>query len=173
MLVRSLLCLGAARALIAPRAPKTSVATRATIAPAERTAVGGAALKQAFDSAKDDGRASLVGYLTGGYPAKEETVDLLLALEKGGADVIELGVPFTDPMADGATIQVCNEVALQQGVGLTQCLDYVKKARESGLETPVILMGYYNPFRAYGLEKLAKDAAACGCLLYTSDAADE
>ena len=65
-------------------------------------------------------------------------------------------------MADGATIQVCNEVALQQGVGLTQCLDYVKKARESGLETPVILMGYYNPFRAYGLEKLASDAAACG-----------
>ena len=76
--------------------------------------------------------------------------------------MIELGVPFTDPMADGATIQVCNEVALQQGVGLTQCLDYVKKAGESGLETPVILMGYYNPFRAYGLEKLASDAAACG-----------
>ena len=120
-------------------------------------------MKQAFDSAKDDGRASLVGYLTGNYPAKEETVDLLLALEKGEAPMLlSLGVPFTDPMADGATIQVCNEVALQQGVGLTQCLDYVKKARESGLETPVILMGYYNPFRAYGLEKLASDAAACG-----------
>ena len=162
VLRRAFLCVAGVHALLAPRAPKTSVATRATIAPAERTAVGGAALKQAFDSAKDDGRASLVGYLTGGYPAKEETVDLLLALEKGGADVIELGVPFTDPMADGATIQVCNEVALQQGVGLTQCLDYVKKARESGLETPVILMGYYNPFRAYGLEKLASDAAACG-----------
>ena len=80
MLARSLLCLGAARALIAPRAPKTQITTKATIAPAERTAVGGAALKQAFDSAKDDGRASLVGYLTGGYPAKEETVDLLLCL---------------------------------------------------------------------------------------------
>jgi len=162
MLMRSLLCVAGATALLAPRAPKTSVVRPAAVATAERTAVGGAALKHAFDTAKRDGRAALVGYLTGGYPKKEETVDLLLALEKGGADVIELGVPFTDPMADGATIQVCNEVALQQGVGLLQSLDMVKQARASGLETPVVLMGYYNPFRAYGLEKLATDAAACG-----------
>ena len=78
----------------------------------------------------------------------EETTDLLLALQEGGADVIELGVPFTDPMADGATIQVCNEVALKQGVGLERCLSFVRDARADGLTTPVVLMGYYNPFRA-------------------------
>ncbi|KAH8060088.1 tryptophan synthase [Aureococcus anophagefferens] len=142
-------------------APPTAL--RATLAsPTERSAVGGAALAKSFADAKADGRAALVGYLTGGYPASGETVDLMLSLEAGGTDVIELGVPFTDPMADGATIQVCNEVALKQGVGLEQCLAYVKQAREQGLTAPVVLMGYYNPFRAYGLEKLAKDAATAG-----------
>ena len=142
-------------------APPTAL--RATLAsPTERSAVGGAALAKSFADAKADGRAALVGYLTGGYPASSETVDLMLSLEAGGTDVIELGVPFTDPMADGATIQVCNEVALKQGVGLEQCLAYVKQAREQGLTAPVVLMGYYNPFRAYGLEKLAEDAATAG-----------
>jgi len=128
----------------------------------ERLATGGAALSKAFSDARAEGRAGLVGYLTGGYPAAEETTDLLLALQEGGADVIELGVPFTDPMADGATIQVCNEVALKQGVGLERCLSFVRDARADGLTTPVVLMGYYNPFRAYGLEKLAKDASEAG-----------
>ena len=75
VLRRAFLCVAGVHALLAPRAPKTPTIQKATLAPAERTAVGGAALKQAFDSAKGDGRASLVGYLTGGYPAKEETVD--------------------------------------------------------------------------------------------------
>lgn len=142
-------------------APPTAL--RATLAsPTERSAVGGAALAKSFADAKADGRAALVGYLTGGYPASSETVDLMLSLEAGGTDVIELGVPFTDPMADGATIQVCNEVALKQGVGLEKCIAYVKQARERGLTAPVVLMGYYNPFRAYGLEKLAEDAATAG-----------
>ncbi len=122
MITRALLCLGAAQALIAPRAPKTPTIQKATLAPAERTAVGGAALKQAFDSAKDDGRASLVGYLTGGYPAKEETVDLLLALEKGGADVIELGVPFT-AMSTAEEMCGASDVIYTQTPGSTTCVE--------------------------------------------------
>lgn len=126
------------------------------------SAMDGYRIRSAFCAAKEKSRAALVGYLTCGYPRPEETVDLLSALEAGGCDLIELGVPFTDPMADGATIQHCNEIALQQGVGLAECLGTVRKARATGLEVPVVLMGYYNPFRAYGLEQLAKDAAEAG-----------
>jgi len=139
------------------------VSTQAAAMPgAARTAVGGAALAAAFGDARRNDRAALVAYLTGGYPAVAETVDLLLALQRGGADVIELGVPFTDPMADGATIQTCNEVSLRQGVGLPMCLNFVREARALGLTAPVVLMGYYNPFRAYGLSKFAADAAGAG-----------
>ena len=72
--------------------------------------------------AQDEHKARLVTYLTAGYPGPEETVDLLLAMQKGGADIIELGVPFTDPQADGATIQHANQVALKYSVSLTNCL---------------------------------------------------
>ena len=163
--VTALCALSCATALVAPAstAMRRASALGATLAsPTERSAVGGAALAKSFGDAKAEGRAALVGYLTGGYPGKGETVDLMLSLEAGGTDVIELGVPFTDPMADGATIQTCNEVALKQGVGLRECLAFVKEAREQGLTAPVVLMGYYNPFRAYGLEDLAADAAAAG-----------
>jgi len=120
-----------------------------------------AALRQR--GADDSRTAGLVGYLTCGYPARDETPALMKALEDGGADVVELGVPFTDPMADGTTIQKCNEVALQQGVRLGDCLETVRAAREThGLTIPVLLMGYYNPFRAYGFEKLAADAKSAG-----------
>ena len=123
---------------------------------------GASAIKSRLVQAKAESRLGLVGYLTCGYPDLAETPDLMLALETGGCDVVELGVPFTDPMADGATIQYCNEKALAQGVELTDCLAAVKTARDKGLKAPVVLMGYFNPFRAYGLEKLAADAVASG-----------
>jgi len=123
---------------------------------------GGAGIATTLRTAKAEGRLGLVGYLTCGYPSLEETAGLMKALEDGGADVVELGVPFTDPMADGATIQKCNEVALAQGVQLEDCLRTVKAAREKGLSAPVVLMGYYNPFRAFGLEELAKRAVDSG-----------
>ena len=124
--------------------------------------MGSAAIAGKLTQAKEEGRLGLVGYLTCGYPTLEETAGLMVALEKGGADVVELGVPFTDPMADGATIQKCNEQALKQGVQLADCFETVKKARDEGLEGPVVLMGYYNPFRAYGFENLAEKALASG-----------
>ena len=87
-----------------------------------------------------DKKSQFIAYLTAGYPNADETVNLLLAMQAGGADVLELGVPFTDPQADGATIQKANEVALENGVGLEECLNIVKTARDQGLTVPVVLM---------------------------------
>lgn len=103
-----------------------------------------------------------VGYVTAGYRERADTVPVLLALEAGGTDVIELGVPFTDPLADGATVQQANEVALAQGVSFGDCLAFVKEARAQGLLAPVILMGYYNPILAYGTARACRDTAAAG-----------
>ncbi|CAN0523365.1 unnamed protein product, partial [Ectocarpus sp. 8 AP-2014] len=77
---------------------------------------------------------------------------------EGGVDVVELGVPFSDPQADGPTIQATNQVALQNGITLTECLEIVRDARAKGLTIAVVLMGYLNPFLAYGLNKLVHDA---------------
>ncbi|KAI9889719.1 MAG: tryptophan synthetase [Vezdaea aestivalis] len=97
-----------------------------------------------------------------GYPTLQDTVDVMLGLQRGGADVIELGLPFTDPIADGPTIQKSATVALKNGVTVTSTLDMVKAARQKGLEVPVVLMGYYNPFLMYGEEKIIHDAKVAG-----------
>jgi tryptophan synthase len=122
------------------------------------------ALKQAFSTASAANRAAFVGFVTAGYPSRDMTVDTLLAMQEGGTDVIELGVPFTDPLADGATIQKANEVALAGGspVSLHDCLGFAKAAVAKGLTTPVVLMGYYNPFLAYGLDRLMQDCLTSG-----------
>ena len=111
---------------------------------------------------EDQHKARLITYLTAGYPHPEETVDLLLAMQEGGADVIELGVPFTDPQADGATIQHANQEALKHGVSLRDCFRMVKDARGRGLTTPVVLMGYFNPFMALGLDTLMEMSVGSG-----------
>jgi tryptophan synthase len=100
--------------------------------------------------------------VTAGYPTVQETTDILLGMEAGGADVIELGVPFTDPIADGPTVQKANTKALENGVTTSMCLQMVKDARAKGLKAPIILMGYYNPVLSYGEERLIKDARAAG-----------
>ena len=107
-------------------------------------------------------KAQLIAYLTAGYPNPNETVDLLLAMQQGGADILELGVPFTDPQADGATIQKANEVALKFNVSLKNCIDMVAQARAKGLTIPVVLMGYFNPFLAFGLDALMDASKAAG-----------
>ena len=119
-------------------------------------------LRARFAQANGEGRAAFVGYVMAGFPEPGQTVPLLLGLEAGGTDVIELGVPFTDPLADGATIQRANEVAVAAGVTFADCLGMVREAREQGLSIPLILMGYDNPLLAYGEERAAADAAAAG-----------
>ncbi|KAI0145316.1 tryptophan synthetase [Xylariaceae sp. FL1272] len=119
-------------------------------------------LKQTFKKCKAENRAALVTYVTAGYPRPEAMPDVLLGMQNGGADVIELGIPFTDPIADGPVIQTSNSVALANGVTIKSTLQMVKDARARGLHTPILLMGYYNPLLSYGEEALLRDCKAAG-----------
>jgi len=107
-------------------------------------------------------RTVFVAFVTAGYPTTDSTVDILLALERGGADVIELGIPHSDPTADGPTIQASNNVALAGGVTFPKSLTMVKEARSKGLTVPIVLMGYTNPWYNYGVEKSIVDSKAAG-----------
>ena len=115
-----------------------------------------------FDALKRDKRTALIPYICAGDPFPEATVDVMLALAQAGADVIELGVPFSDPMADGPVIQKASERALAKGVGLSHVLGYVQGFRAENSSTPVVLMGYANPIERYGIERFVADASI-GC----------
>ena len=119
-------------------------------------------IEAVFARLKAEGHTGLVAFLTVGYPDLDATLRLVPALVEGGASMIELGIPFSDPLADGATIQRASFHALRQGVTPAVCLDTVAKLRVGGLEAPLILMGYYNPILAYGIEPFARDAAGSG-----------
>ena len=121
-----------------------------------------------FEQLDEIGHKGLIAFITAGDPTVEATPDLMHALVSGGADIIELGVPFSDPMADGAVIQRASERALKHGTSLSDVLDCVSKFRERDLNTPVILMGYCNPFQRMGLDTLAvrcSEVAADGILV--------
>ena len=115
-----------------------------------------------FDKLKQQKRKALIPFFTAGDPNPRLTVPLMHALVEAGADVIELGVPFSDPMADGPTIQRASERALRHHVGLHHVLDMVAEFRNSNAETPIVLMGYGNPIEAMGWETFAKRCAAVG-----------
>jgi len=107
-------------------------------------------------------RAGLIPFVTAGDPLPGAVVPLMHALVESGADVIELGVPFSDPMADGPVIQHASERAVARGVGLTHIFDWVREFRTQDADTPVVLMGYLNPVEILGVERFARDAAAAG-----------
>ncbi|OZA04467.1 MAG: tryptophan synthase subunit alpha, partial [Polynucleobacter sp. 24-46-87] len=111
-----------------------------------------------FNELKATGKKGLIPFITAGDPDPKLTVDLMHALVRGGADVIELGVPFSDPMADGPVIQRSSERALTQGVTLHGCLEMVKEFRKLDPNTPVVLMGYANPVEQMGSERFAAEA---------------
>jgi tryptophan synthase alpha chain len=120
-----------------------------------------------FECLKRDGRKGLIAYLTAGDPSLDRTPGLVEALVSGGADLIELGVPFSDPIADGPVIQRAGQRALQAGTTLRGVLETARIIR-SRSEVPLLLFTYLNPVMRYGLDRLARDAAACGidgCLL--------
>jgi tryptophan synthase alpha chain len=108
------------------------------------------------------GRKALIPFITAGDPHPELSLPLMRALVAGGADIIELGVPFSDPMADGPTIQRASERALAQGMTLRRVLALVDEFRQENATTPVVLMGYANPIEAYGVDAFARDAHAAG-----------
>ena len=115
-----------------------------------------------LDALRASGRKALVPFVTAGDPSLAATVPVMHALVEAGADVIELGVPFSDPMADGPTIQRSSERALARGAGLAYVLDSVRRFRERDADTPVVLMGYLNPVEIRGHARFAADAAAAG-----------
>jgi len=115
-----------------------------------------------FAALKDEGRAALVTFITAGDPDYTTSRDILLGLPGAGADVIELGMPFSDPMADGPAIQAASLRALKSGQDMTRTLDLVREFRAQDAETPLVLMGYYNPIYVYPTEDFLDDAAAAG-----------
>src|SRR5471032_1609930 len=119
-------------------------------------------IKSTFAALAEQGRKGLIPFITAGDPNPEQTVEFMHALAKGGADVIELGVPFSDPMADGPVIQRSSERALAKGVSLKHVLADVKRFRETNTTTPVVLMGYANPIERMGTEAFASAARAAG-----------
>ena len=119
-------------------------------------------IQNTFQALATQGRKALIPFVTAGDPDPGMTVAMMHALVKGGANIIELGVPFSDPMADGPTIQRASERALAKGVSLRQVMASVAEFRTSNQETPVVLMGYANPIEAMGLEVFAEAAGRAG-----------
>ena len=112
-------------------------------------------IQATFDALLAQGRTALIPYVTAGDPFADATVEIMLALAQGGADIIELGVPFSDPMADGPVIQQASERALTRGIGLDHVLRYVSDFRQHNNHTPVVLMGYANPLERYDQRRSA------------------
>lgn len=119
-------------------------------------------IDQRFAALKEQGRTALIPYITAGDPAPAHTAGLMHALVEAGADIIELGVPFSDPMADGPVIQKACERALRHHTRLTDVFEMVREFRRGDTETPVVLMGYLNPIERFGYERFAEQAAAAG-----------
>lgn len=115
-------------------------------------------IAETFTALHQQGRAALMPYFTLGYPTPEASLAVIEALAQSGADLIELGVPFSDPLADGPTIQHSTQVALEQGMTVRRCLDLVIQARAHQVNVPLLLMGYINPILSYGVERYCADA---------------
>jgi tryptophan synthase alpha chain len=115
-----------------------------------------------FQELSREGRAGLVAFITAGDPDQATSLKLLKALPGAGADIIELGMPFSDPMADGPAIQASSQRALHSGQTMARTLAMVKAFREAEAETPLVLMGYYNPIYVYGVDRFVKDAVEAG-----------
>jgi tryptophan synthase alpha subunit len=116
----------------------------------------------ALERAKAEGRTAFLPFMTLGYPDFETSLRLVQAMVEAGADGVELGIPFSDPLADGPTVQRANFQALQQGTTPRMCLDGVRKLRKAGVEVPLILMGYFNTFLALGEDRFISEAAEAG-----------
>ncbi|UCC51292.1 MAG: tryptophan synthase subunit alpha [Anaerolineaceae bacterium] len=122
---------------------------------------GRARIADAFNNALNSRTAALMPYFTLGYPDRGTSLNIVEAIA-ADSDLLELGIPFSDPLADGPTIQRSTQIALENGTTVSGCLDMIRELRQRGVETPVCLMGYYNPMLAYGLERFVEDAKTAG-----------
>jgi tryptophan synthase alpha chain len=119
-------------------------------------------ISSAFDTARKEGRPALMPYFTLGFPTQSTSAQIVSAIAQAGADLIELGIPFSDPLADGPTIQHSTQVALEHGTSVRRCLEIVAQLRLNGISQPMLLMGYYNPILSYGVGRFVADAAQAG-----------
>jgi tryptophan synthase alpha chain len=132
----------------------------ATIIPAQR-------IVKAFERAQKEGRGTLMPYFMSGYPSADQSVKIVVGAAECGADIIELGMPFSDPLADGATVQHAGQIALDRGMTINGCMQVAHQVAAQ-VDVPLILMGYYNPILAYGLErfcKTARESGICGLIV--------
>ena len=126
-------------------------------------------ITQAFEQARREGRGVLIPYFMCGYPSAARSIELALAAAEAGADIIELGMPFSDPLADGATIQHAGHVALERGITVAGCLEVARQVSARS-NIPLVLMGYYNPIMSYGIERFCQAAAENGaCAIIIPD----
>lgn len=119
-------------------------------------------ISRAFQQAREAGYAALMPYFTLGYPDALTSLEVIEAIAGAGADLIELGVPFSDPLADGPTIQNSTHIALEKGISVRACLELTTELRRRGVRQPFLLMGYVNPILAYGVERYVAEAAESG-----------
>ncbi len=119
-------------------------------------------ISQAFACAKSQQRAAIMPYYTWGFPDVETSLDVIQSIAQAGADLIELGIPFSDPLADGPTIQHSTQVALEKGMNVDRCLEMVAALRTREVSQPLLLMGYYNPVLSYGVSRFIFEAASAG-----------
>lgn len=119
-------------------------------------------IAETFARLRAEGRVALMPYLTVGFPERDSALELVPAMEAAGASLFELGVPFSDPLADGATIQRSAQRALEHGVTLAGCIATAARLRERGVRAPLLLMGYYNPLLRYGVGRACAELAAAG-----------
>ena len=120
------------------------------------------AVQAMFEAAKRAERAAFMPYFPIGYPTIAESMDIITALAEAGVDGFEIGMPFSDPLADGPVIQAATQAALENGTTVRVCLDAVRQLRERGVQQPMMMMGYLNPLIAYGVEQFVLDAKAAG-----------
>ena len=123
---------------------------------------GLAALDAMFAAAKAQNRAAFLPYWPVGYPSFDESLDIIEAIADAGVDGFEIGIPFSDPIADGPTIQAATQIALENGVTVSRCLDAVRRLRARGINQPMLMMGYANPLVAYGPDRFVRDAREAG-----------
>lgn len=127
----------------------------------------GTRITQAFERAHEEGRGMLMPYFMSGYPSAAQSVKIVVAAAESGADIIELGMPFSDPLADGATVQHAGQVALERGMTINGCMEVARQVA-SQTSVPLLLMGYYNPVLAYGLDRFCEKArlsGVCGLII--------
>lgn len=127
----------------------------------KQTTTPASRISQVFEQAKQGGRGVLIPYFMCGYPSAEQSARLALAAIEGGAEIVELGMPFSDPLADGATIQHAGHLALEAGMTISGCMQVARQVSARS-DAPLIFMGYYNPLLAYGIERFCQDAATSG-----------